>query len=381
MKNRNLKSLPVLMHHLISNDTSHNSVLPSVFEQQCKSLAEQGWFGAGLQEAEEFLINGTPLPEKSFLMTFDDGYLDNYVYAWPIMKKYGHKGVIFAVTDRLTEAHTDCARKSPLAENLARQTLDDVWNGRCSQENLPEIDTLLHSDELGFTVRKDLFINWDEARLMDQSGVLCIAGHSLRHGSVFAGPEYSSFHQPGPVLRTFTNTEPSTVWGMPNFERVPELANQAFIPSSELLEAISLLVPQEGKAAMEFFTESGNIARLESLINNFGTHLGTLESDADMIRRIHGIMEGTQRALERELGHKSRSFCWPWGVFNEEAREQGLAAGFQVFYTTRLGINRPGRPLSVSRFKVKNRADSWLQGRLRIYSRPLLGSLYLKMRI
>lgn len=369
------------MHHLISNDTSHNSVLPSIFEQQCKSLAEEGWFGVGLEEAEEFLINGTPLPPNSFLMTFDDGYLDNYVYAWPIMKKYGHKGVIFAVTDRLTQAHRECAQKSPLSENLARPTLNDIWDGRCTREDLPEIDNLLYPDALGFTVRKDLFINWDEARIMDQSGVLRIAGHSLRHGSVFAGPEYTGFHQPGPMLRTFTDTEPHAVWGMPNFERMPELANQAFVPSPELLEAIALLVPQDKKAAMEFFSESGNMARLESLISGYKGHLGTMETEEDMARRMRGIMKGTQLALEKELGHKSRSFCWPWGVFCEEARAQGIDAGFQVFYTTRLGINRPGHPLSVSRFKVKNRADSWLRGRLRIYSRPLLGSLYLKMRI
>ena len=69
MKKRQLKSLPVLMHHLVSNDASHLSVRPAVFEEQCRSLAEKGWFGIGLAEAEEFLINGAPLPEKSFLMT------------------------------------------------------------------------------------------------------------------------------------------------------------------------------------------------------------------------------------------------------------------------------------------------------------------------
>ena len=109
MKKKNLQTLPVLMHHLISNDTTHISVLPSIFETQCRTLAEKGWFGIGLREAEEFFINGRPLPEKSFLLTFDDGYLDNYVYAWPILRKYGHKGVIFVVTERIDAAQERCA--------------------------------------------------------------------------------------------------------------------------------------------------------------------------------------------------------------------------------------------------------------------------------
>ena len=44
-------------------------------------------------------MNGkSELPENPVLITFDDGYLDNYTNAYPILKKYGFKAMIFCIT-------------------------------------------------------------------------------------------------------------------------------------------------------------------------------------------------------------------------------------------------------------------------------------------
>ena len=381
MKQRRSKSLPVLMYHIISHDTSHICVPPPTFEAQCRALAESGWTGVGLKEAEAFFVNGEPLPAKSFLFTFDDGYLDNYVHAWPILRKYGHKGVIFAVADRIDNAQRQCASQNPLGADLCRRTMEDVWNGGCGPDDLPPVDTLLTVDALGFSARQDLFFNWDEARRMEQSGEIAIAGHSMRHGSVFTGPRYSGFIRPGNRPRTFTQTEPESFWGLPNFQRGPELAHRAFIPSPSLIAAIKSLVPQDDAGAAEFFASPANVAVLETLVAGFTGKLGDFESQEAMIGRMRGIMENTRKTLGRELGRAPGSFCWPWGEFREEARTQGLAAGFEVFFTTREGANRPGMPLAVHRFKVKDKLGLWLLGRLGIYSRPLLAALYVKMRL
>jgi len=377
MKKPGLQRLPVLMHHLISDDTSHISVRPAIFEEQCRMLAENGWFGIGLDEAEEFLINGAPLPEKSFLLTFDDGYLDNYVHAWPIMRKYGHKGVIFAVADRISETQRECATNGV----TVRPTLADVWSGTCAREDLPKLDGLLHVDAAGHTVRRDLFFTWDEARLMEQSGTVAIAGHSLRHESVFTGPEFSGFTRPGDNLRTFSQTTPPSFWGLPRFAGGAELASRAFMLSPALIEAIKRLVPQESDAASAFFQSPEKAEALAALVEEHKDALGTLESPEETRLRLRALMEKNQEVLRRELGHAVRSFCWPWGNFCEEARKAGLAAGFSVFYTTSLGMNPPGSPLAVHRFKVKNRKDAWLLRRIRLYSQPLLGALYLKLRL
>lgn len=369
------------MYHIISHDTSHICVPPPVFEAHCKALAEKGCFGVGLREAEDFLIHGEPLPAKSFLFTFDDGYLDNYVHAWPILRKYGHKGVIFAVADKLDQAQRQGALAGAAKDDLSRPSAVDVASGACPPEALPEVDRLLGQDALGFTVRQDIFLNWDEARRMEKSGEIAVAGHSMRHASVFTGPGYSGFMRPGPRLRTFTRTWPDSFWGLPNFERGPELSNRAFIPSPDLVEAVKDLVPQDAAGAAEFFESPDKAAALARLVAGFKDALGDFESKEAMLERLGGVMENTQATLHRELGHGARSFCWPWGVFCEEALQLGQAAGFEAFYTTREGANRPGSPLHVHRFKVKNKPPAWLLARMGIYSRPLLASAYVKMRI
>ena len=412
MKKISRQSLPVLMHHSISDDATQVAIRTAVFDEQCRMLAENGWFGISLAQAEAFLVNGEALPDKSFLMTFDDGFLDNYVHAWPIMRKYGHKGVIFAVTDRITQAQRDCEAQAPAhgtdaagpgtsgpddagasgpdasdraglpaPRSTVRPTLEDVWQGRCAKDDLPNVDSPLRVDALGRTFRQDLFFTWDEARLMEQSGVMAIAAHSTRHERVFAGPAFSGFTQPGDRLRTFSYTVSPTLWGRPVFAQEPELAQRAFIPSPVLMESIASLVPQDDAAAAKFFASPANLDKLNALVEQHKNALGEYESPEDHTRRLRAVMEACQTTLTRELGHPVQSFCWPWGVFCDQAREQAQAAGFTVFYTTRLGLNLPARPLAVNRIKVKSRTDSWLLRRLNVYSRPWLGFLYLALRL
>ena len=61
-------------------------------------LKENGYTTIAPGELYDSLANGTELPEKPVLITFDDGYEDNYQNAYPILKKYGFKATIFVIT-------------------------------------------------------------------------------------------------------------------------------------------------------------------------------------------------------------------------------------------------------------------------------------------
>ncbi len=85
------RTVPVLMHHHVSPSPGMITVSPENFESQIAWLAANGWTSLTLEQYAGFLA-GKPVPRKSIVITFDDGYLDNWVYAHPILQKYGMRG-------------------------------------------------------------------------------------------------------------------------------------------------------------------------------------------------------------------------------------------------------------------------------------------------
>lgn len=85
--------VPVLLYHGIGE----GEVTPETFEAQIRFLAENGCHAVSAREMVDFVLHGGELPEKPVLITFDDGYLSNYEYGWPVLEKYGMKGTVFAI--------------------------------------------------------------------------------------------------------------------------------------------------------------------------------------------------------------------------------------------------------------------------------------------
>jgi peptidoglycan/xylan/chitin deacetylase (PgdA/CDA1 family) len=109
--------------------------------------------------------------------------------------------------------------------------------------------------------------------------------------------------------------------------------------------------------------------------------MGRFETPAEGRARMHRELAGGKEDLEKMLGRKVRSLCWPWGKYGDEALRLAREAGFTIFFTTKEGPNPPGRPETVHRFKAKDKGAFWLLSRFRIYSRPLAGRLYAACRI
>jgi peptidoglycan/xylan/chitin deacetylase (PgdA/CDA1 family) len=78
------------------------SVPPENLDAQMAWLAENGYTTITLKELLYHLTLGWPLPEKPIVLTFDDGYVDAYVNAFPILQKYGFIGTFFVITDHMT---------------------------------------------------------------------------------------------------------------------------------------------------------------------------------------------------------------------------------------------------------------------------------------
>jgi peptidoglycan/xylan/chitin deacetylase (PgdA/CDA1 family) len=96
-------AVTVLNYHKIADDNIALAVSPPDFAKQMAYLAEEGYTTISPDDLLENQLNGKPLPEKPVLITFDDGYEDNYVNAYPILKQYGFKATIFVITDYLSQ--------------------------------------------------------------------------------------------------------------------------------------------------------------------------------------------------------------------------------------------------------------------------------------
>jgi len=103
-------ALPIIMYHsLLEKRTNEWNIFPGAFEQDLAYLAENGYTAVGIAELVDYVYHGTPLPEKPIVLTFDDGYYNNYSQGMPLLEKYNMKmvlAVIGANSDHWT-AHAD----------------------------------------------------------------------------------------------------------------------------------------------------------------------------------------------------------------------------------------------------------------------------------
>ncbi len=95
--------VPILGYHKVSETEEAYSVPPGDFERQMAYLADAGYTAVTMAALVSHLTAGTPLPAKPVVITFDDGYADNYLTALPIMARHGMRATVFVVTDFLGE--------------------------------------------------------------------------------------------------------------------------------------------------------------------------------------------------------------------------------------------------------------------------------------
>lgn len=93
------KKLPVLLYHHIAEDAGDNDMIvtPKTLESHLRAISESGFTAVTTDDISAYIERGEDLPERAVLITFDDGYTSNYDYAYPLLKKYGLRGTIFAV--------------------------------------------------------------------------------------------------------------------------------------------------------------------------------------------------------------------------------------------------------------------------------------------
>jgi len=95
-----IKSIPILLYHRVGSETDALTITTERFQRDMATLSEDGYNTLTLDQLGQYLQGNSnqSLPKKPIMITFDDGYLDNYTNAFPILQKYSMKASFYIIT-------------------------------------------------------------------------------------------------------------------------------------------------------------------------------------------------------------------------------------------------------------------------------------------
>ncbi len=361
-------SVPVLLYHHINRDDDVLSIPPELFEEHLRFLKDEGYVSILPEELCEFMITGRRNFRKAVVITFDDGYLDTWVYAYPLLKRYGFRAVLFLVTWTVEE------------DEFLGLNLEDYWKGRITADRLPVCESV-YVDVDGYPVKTERRLCWAEVKEMERSGVFDVEPHSKRHRKVYSSNRVVGFNRPKRRNSAWCEVRGDSRYGTLDFDRSPELSSKEFIPDTELNNKLAEFVVEHGY--LSFFERNGWEAELNRILENYIEEhgsIGRFESDEEMKARIRMELEVVKGEVSHELRKQCDSFAWPWGAYSDVSLSLAREVGFRYMFTTKAGSNAPGGScLEIRRFKVWKKDLGWFRRRIRIYSNKLFADAYSKL--
>ena len=199
----------ILIYHRVcpKNDNwSLEPLSPESFETQMKYFA-QNYEILSLDKLVQFTKSGKSFPKKAIVVTFDDGYKDNYLYAYPVLRKYNIPATIFLTTgyigarelfwwDKVAyiiEHNTSIKRlnlndlgsyslETELYKNRARSIICEKLTKLGDDKKNSIIEKLLDIFQVKIPpdVAETLILSWKEVSEMDRSGIT-FGAHSVNH--------------------------------------------------------------------------------------------------------------------------------------------------------------------------------------------------------
>ncbi len=206
----------IVAYHRVGSTYEFPSDVPMMgsqdFEKQIVYLSRR-YRVISLRELGGALNRGASIPAKTAVITFDDGYRDNYLKAYPILRKHGVPATIFLATghidsgtpfwwDRVSYVMHNTAREMVelgqfgtyhfnstterwLVARTIRERLKDLLD---SEKNLviEELASQLGVD-MPSSLNKELFLSWDEIREMSRNGI-DFGAHTVNHPTLIGMP-------------------------------------------------------------------------------------------------------------------------------------------------------------------------------------------------
>jgi len=306
-----MTDIPIVMYHsvgIVDQNWNWSSLtIPwEIFEEHIAFLSNSNLQTITLDEYYKYKKGIADIPKNSIILTFDDGYLDNWVFVFPILKKYNFRGTIF-INPEFVDPAVAC-----------RPNLEDVWTGDITVEELPPLG----------------FLSWEEMKAMQNDGTIDIQSHSMSHTWYPVSSKIIDFRHPNDNYHWMDwNEKCESKWdylslkssaynyGEPVYEHGKSLSCRKYIPDPKLSLYLIEFVQQKGEI---FFKKSDWHSILIKETDHYRKH-GVLndyyETQEQKLSRYQWELCESKKLISEQLKKEVNFLCWPGGGYDSDAVE------------------------------------------------------------
>ena len=281
-----------LMYHSIDSEKNKGGIFVDEFEEHIKWIKDKKTF-----KMEELKGLDYTLPPNSILITFDDGYKNNYTLAFPILKKYNMKATIFLNTK--------------------------------------------------FIEKDEAYLNWDEIREMYESGLVDFQLHTHSHQLTVKDIEVLAFYdnESSPYFKRESYSlffdgnydekkDAKKLNGLPVFKLRSKISIPGYKPKKNFVEKYRSIVElQENKSEKE------KKKFLNRLFKEKKDEFFDKISEEQFKETVKFEILENKKIISEKLGKVPDCLAYPWGHRYKGNREDIKKLGVDVFITTRKGVN------------------------------------------
>lgn len=325
-------SIPVLMYHGVAPDAPDRPPHMDHWMTPARLAEQLAWFKRNrvetlfLSQLLEIRIGQQSMPRRAVVLTFDDGYLDFWLWVYPLLQAYETKATVFVSLD-FVEGETPPRR---LPE-------DYPWG----------------------------FLSWPELVEMEASGLVDVQSHAVTHTWYPTGPKLIDVHRPDLPWKTLRSlwwnryparkphwyrcgSHADLPWGLPILENEKALLARRYFLNPEIENRMVETVTAKGAC---YFEKPDWFDRYrtayERAIAGFGERAGHREGEDERIARITDELRLSREQIGVRLGKEVRFLCCPGGSLSAEVMEISKKVGYDAVsipprFQHELRLNRPG---------------------------------------
>lgn len=308
-----------------------HSVQPARFEEQMDYLTANGYRTITCDQLYEYIMGDRPIPERTIMLTFDDGLSTLWSVAYPLLKKYSLTAVCFIVPGIVED---DVPKKG-------------------SSESL---------------------CTWREIKEMHEDGVIDFQSHTLYHHRVFTSSKLIDFYNPKFDVGFYNTNIPLYLkndkdeverkmeFGTPIYAYMPRMAGKnRFFDDEGLRRASIEFVRNRGEGL--FFKRQNWHRELMSFVKNYRKENNiplNYESNKEKSESIYQDLLQSRRLIEDKLTDKQvRHLCYPWFMGSVLAVELSKKAGYLTNFWGTLKNKNTNRPQD-DPFKIVRLKDDYI---------------------